>query len=596
MKEYEKDVLNSFLDDEEAVLKRLGKIYGESLSSINKRVAELDSSIDVLRKAYDSVTDDEIGELAAAFLKKNQHLTPEEARETLQSMIQAKVYQKDYQTALKRQVGDILDTMHEKEFDTISAYLEECYSNGFMGAMYSLQQQGIPMCFPLDQEAMVRAVQLDSKISHGLYTRLGEDIAELKKKISAEVSRGVATAMSYQQVAQQLAGITNIGYNNAVRIARTEGHRVQVQSGMDACHKAKAKGADVVKQWDSTLDKRTRDSHAQVDGEIRQLDEKFSNGLRFPGDPHGAAGEVINCRCALLQRARWALDDDELETLKERAAYFGLDKAKPFEEYKTKYLKAAEQIKAEESKPTKAGKTTFDSFKLSGIDPDYAADIEKTFNGLMDDYPLKGLNVKTNRAGTEFGHFNGQIIGKNKKGKSYAVWNNEICISKTAMQNEKLSAAYHKATYDDRMSKLATAKRADLATVPHEYAHAIDSAYTLAKRPELQAIADKYKTAQEITRKDVQGINDFNNALWKSDSRLSKEIFDELQAEYGLSYSGTIQRIGAEYGTYAASSIAEFLAEGFANMRVLNDADKTDFMRSFERIFDRKFKEVLGEK
>jgi hypothetical protein len=150
--------------------------------------------------------------------------------------------------------------------------------------------------------------------------------------------------MSYQQIAQRIAARSNVGYNNAVRIARTEGHRVQVQSGMDACYKAKDKGANVVKQWDAALDKRTRESHAAVDGEIRELDEKFSNGLRFPGDPHGKAAEVVNCRCALLQRARWALDDGELQTLKDRAAYFGLDKADTFEDYKKKYLKAAEVL------------------------------------------------------------------------------------------------------------------------------------------------------------------------------------------------------------------------------------------------------------
>jgi hypothetical protein len=366
----QKIVLERFLDNEEAIIKRLDQVYSQSLKDITKRVSELDGSIDALRKAYDSVTDDEIGELAAAFLKKNQHLTPDEARETLQSMIQSKVYQKNYQTALKKQVGDILDTMHEKEFKEVSEYLEKCYEDGFIGTMYDLQGQGIPMCFPLDQEAMVRAVQLDSKISQGLYTRLGEDVAVLKKKITAEVSRGVATAMSYQQVARQLASQSNIGYNNAVRIARTEGHRVQVQSGMDACYKAKDKGADVVKQWDAALDKRTRDSHAAVDGEIRELDEKFSNGLRFPGDPHGPAAEVINCRCALLQRARWALDDGELQTLKDRAAYFGLDKADTFDEYKKTYLKAAgntEKAQAEDNM-TKAG------FKRISGKHDYVGD------------------------------------------------------------------------------------------------------------------------------------------------------------------------------------------------------------------------------
>jgi SPP1 gp7 family putative phage head morphogenesis protein len=228
--------------------------------------------------------------------------------------------------------------MHDKEFKVVSDYLTECYENGFIGALFDLQGQGIPLCFPMDQQAMVRAVQLDSKISRGLYTRLGEDVAMLKKRITAEVSRGISAGMTFKQVAQQLAAKTKIGYNNAVRIARTEGHRINSQSTMDACYKAKDKGADVVKQWDATLDDRTRESHQAVDGEVRELDEKFSNGLMFPGDPSGGAAEVCNCRCALLQRARWALDKDELETLKERAAYFGLDKSKNFDDFKKKYI------------------------------------------------------------------------------------------------------------------------------------------------------------------------------------------------------------------------------------------------------------------
>jgi hypothetical protein len=168
----------------------------------------------------------------------------------------------------------------------------------------------------MDQEAVTRAVQLDSKISKGLYSHMGEDVAKLKKNIASEVSRGIANGSSYAQVARQIrghmigtyTGKTGGALYRANLIARTEGHRVQVQGSMDACHKAREKGADVVKQWDSTLDARTRPSHQRVDGEIRELDKVFSNGLDFPGDPAGGAAEVCNCRCALLQRARWAID------------------------------------------------------------------------------------------------------------------------------------------------------------------------------------------------------------------------------------------------------------------------------------------------
>ena len=288
MNKRQKIVQNQFLNNEEEVINRLKGVYEDSLKDIEKKAQALQDDIDRLGDMAKLATD-----------------ADEKAR--LLSMQQSKIYQKQYQDSLKKQIGSVLDNMQVEEFRTVSEYLQKCYEDGFVGTMFDLQGQGIPLCFPMDQEAMVRAVQLDSKISNGLYSRLGEDVAMLKKRITAEVSRGIATGMSFQQVAKQLAGQTNIGYNNAVRIARTEGHRIQLQGAMDACHKAKEHGADVVKQWDSTLDSSTRESHVAVDGEIREIDEPFSNGLMFPGDPAGGAAEVINCRCALLQRARWAL-------------------------------------------------------------------------------------------------------------------------------------------------------------------------------------------------------------------------------------------------------------------------------------------------
>ena len=292
MNKRQKLVQEAFLNNEEAVIKRLKVVYSQSLKDITKKAEDLQNSINSLTMATLQ------GEI------------DEETKKQIQSMIQSKIYQKQYQDALKKQIGSILDNMQVEEFKTVAEYLEKCYEEGFIGTMYDLHGQGIPLILPLDQEAIVRAVQIDSKISKGLYSRLGEDVELLKKKIISHVSRGISTGMSFQQVAQQLAAYTNIGFNNAVRIARTEGHRIQIQSTMDTCYKAKEKGADVVKQWDSTLDKRTRKSHQKVDGEIRELDEPFSNGLMFPGDPAGGAAEVVNCRCALLQRARWALDDE----------------------------------------------------------------------------------------------------------------------------------------------------------------------------------------------------------------------------------------------------------------------------------------------
>ena len=64
----------------------------------------------------------------------------------------------------------------------------------------------------------------------------------------------------------------------------------------------------------------------------------------YPG-AFGDPSEDCNCRCVALTRARWALDEEELATLKERAAFFELDKQDSFEDFKKKYLKAAETLK-----------------------------------------------------------------------------------------------------------------------------------------------------------------------------------------------------------------------------------------------------------
>jgi uncharacterized protein with gpF-like domain len=112
---------------------------------------------------------------------------------------------------------------------------------------------------------------------------------------------------------------------------------------MDAQKAAKDKGADVVKQWDSMLDKKVRSTHRKLDGQIREVDEPFEmDGKKamFPGD-FGDPAEDCNCRCASLTRAKWGLDETELQTLKERAKVFGLDKTKDFGDFRKKYLKAS---------------------------------------------------------------------------------------------------------------------------------------------------------------------------------------------------------------------------------------------------------------
>ena len=277
IKKYEKEILQSQLNDEKAVLKQLEQNYQQAIRDIDEKVAALLGRADA----------------DAAHV----------------------VFQVEYQRQLRTQVQSILEQLQANEFETISEYLTQCYEEGFMGSLYSMQQQGVPLAFPINQEQIVMALQTDSKISEGLYTRLGKDIGELKKNISAEIARGISTSLPYAQIAKNLDRQAQIGLNRAMRITRTEGGRIQNKAAMDTMTKAKAMGADVVKRWSAALDARTRDSHAKIDGEVKEIEEKFSNGLMYPKDPSGKASEVVNCRCKVQEKARWALTANQTKML-----------------------------------------------------------------------------------------------------------------------------------------------------------------------------------------------------------------------------------------------------------------------------------------
>jgi uncharacterized protein with gpF-like domain len=186
----------------------------------------------------------------------------------------------------------------------------------------------------------VKAVITDSQISESLYKTLGVDTKTLKNAISAEITRGLAAGMAHSEIARNIAFRAKAPLSRAKTIVRTESHRIAQASAYDAQKVAVSKGAKVVKQWMSTLDGNTRNSHRRLDGQIREVDEPFEMGGKkamYPGD-FGDPAEDCNCRCQLLQRARIALDEDELKTLEDRAKFFGLDKSDDFADFRKNYL------------------------------------------------------------------------------------------------------------------------------------------------------------------------------------------------------------------------------------------------------------------
>lgn len=220
------------------------------------------------------------------------------------------IHQVKYQKALRSQIDDVLDKLNDGTYSTIQKYMGDSYGTGFTSSLYRLQKQGVPLIFPMDRNEILRAVQTNSKISKKKY---GKNFTKMKNTIRNEVTRGISSSMSFGDIARNIDNRMKVGLNSSYRVARTEGHRINQESSFDAMVKAKGAGADVVKKWDSTLDSRTRPHHSQLEGQIKELDEPFEVAGKKAMYPSGFGRpeEDINCRCVVLEIARWELDEED---------------------------------------------------------------------------------------------------------------------------------------------------------------------------------------------------------------------------------------------------------------------------------------------
>lgn len=114
------------------------------------------------------------------------------------------------------------------------------------------------------------------------------------------LEQGTIDGLSAEEMAT-LINDTIYMRHRAIRIVRTESTRAAnygIQIGAGSYQ------YEVVKEWLAINDNRTRHSHRSVDGQQRETDQPFSNGLQFPGDPEGPAKETVNCRCTQVMEPK----------------------------------------------------------------------------------------------------------------------------------------------------------------------------------------------------------------------------------------------------------------------------------------------------
>ncbi len=115
------------------------------------------------------------------------------------------------------------------------------------------------------------------------------------KDIRRIILKAIAGEISAELVVRRIRQLyKDLSQTKAERAARTE---VAAASGYGQRQAALQSGFVKTHTWLTSRDDRVRDSHAALEGQMRPLNEKFSNGLLYPGDTAGEASDVVQCRC-----------------------------------------------------------------------------------------------------------------------------------------------------------------------------------------------------------------------------------------------------------------------------------------------------------
>jgi len=120
-------------------------------------------------------------------------------------------------------------------------------------------------------------------------------IKTTQEQINRAINEAINAGGGVEEVKQAVKQYYNKTNNRAEVIARTE-ITAQLNSGLLLQYD------DVGverKEWVTNIDEFTRESHIQLNGEVKSMDEQFSNGLMMPGDM-GDPAQTVNCRCSVF--------------------------------------------------------------------------------------------------------------------------------------------------------------------------------------------------------------------------------------------------------------------------------------------------------
>ena len=222
---------------------------------------------------------------------------------------------------VEKKINDLSPETKRLIRSTVEQVYEHTY-NGMIDAVQDRAQDVVSGLKGCTQALLRRAVENPvSKLT--LNDRLEKHRKEIIYDIKQAITVGLMNGDRYSTMAGRIKQSVDGSYKKAIRISRTETHRVREAGNLDAARsvqEALSSGnvpLQMMKVWKTMKDERVRPAkqkgrnkqydHRKMDGVAVKIDEEFilpSGAKTMAPGQSGVAGEDINCRCYLSYELR----------------------------------------------------------------------------------------------------------------------------------------------------------------------------------------------------------------------------------------------------------------------------------------------------
>lgn len=152
----------------------------------------------------------------------------------------------------------------------------------------------------INQDTVLRLIKDSPAVLPKAKAKIAKNKQWNTPKLRSALTHAIVQGDSIPKLSKKVEEICGSNKAIATRNARTMMTGARNAGTLAAYVRAEQNGMHVQKQWMAALDERTRVSHRHLDGEIKPVNEKFSNGLMHPGDATGRPDQVYNCRCTMV--------------------------------------------------------------------------------------------------------------------------------------------------------------------------------------------------------------------------------------------------------------------------------------------------------